>query len=280
MKKIIKFISAGFLCSCILIACKKQIAEIQYQGGTAPVLTASSTDAQVLAIANKDNNALSFSWTNPGYKFSTGPSSQDVSYTIQIDTVGSNFVNPNLGETFISKDLTTTLTVGNLNKLLLSMNLQPGVTYNLQVRVKSALVNAAAPLYSNVINLSATPYLDAAVTPPGTASQLYADGQLFLVGSATEGGWNNPVPVPTQKFTRIDATHYTLTVMLNGGQEYLLLPVNGDWSAKYGNSCGANSCNNSGGDAFKAGGDNIKGPASTGIYTINVNFVTGKFTIN
>ena len=139
--------------------------------------------------------------------------------------------------------------------------------------------NSSVPLYSNVIAIAVTPYLDAAVTPPGTPP-LFADGKLFLVGSATAGGWDNPVPVPTQEFTKIDATHYTITVALGGAQEYLMLPVNGDWSAKYGNACGSNSCNSATGDFFKAGGDNIKGPASGGTYTITVNFVTGKFTVN
>ena len=279
MKNIIKKAGAAILLSFVFTGCKKQISEIQYKGGTAPVLSASSTAPQVLNIANKNIAAITFSWTNPNYRFSTGISSQDVAYTIQIDTVGSDFVNPNLSETSVSKDLSTTFTVGDLNKKLLSMNLQPGVPYNLQIRVKSALNNSSVAMYSNVIPITVTSYLDAAVAPPGTAP-LYADGKLYLVGSATAGGWDNPVPVPTQEFTKIDATHYTITVALSGGQEYLMLPVNGDWSAKYGNACGSNSCNSASGDTFKAGGDNIKGPASAGTYTITVNFVSGKFTIN
>jgi starch-binding outer membrane protein SusE/F len=279
MKNAIKNIAVLIAGSLLFAACKKQIANVQYTGGTAPVLTASSTAAQVLKIENKDNTALVLSWTNPNYEFTTGPSSQDVTYTIQIDTTGSDFVNPNLSETSISKDVSTTLTVSEFNKKLLGMNLQPGVTYNTQIRVRAALGNTSVPLYSNIINLTVTPYLDALVAPPGTAP-LYDDGHLYLVGSATAGGWDNPVPVPTQEFTKVDATHYTITVPLTGGQEYLMLPKNGDWSSKYGNACGSNSCNSASGDNFKAGGDNIKGPASSGTYTITVNFVTGKFTIN
>lgn len=33
--------------------------------------------------------AFSLNWTNPEYKFTTGVSSQDVSYTIEMDTAGA-----------------------------------------------------------------------------------------------------------------------------------------------------------------------------------------------
>src|SRR6266436_2892588 len=103
MKNILKTLSAFILVSLLFAACKKQISEIQYLGGTTPVLTASSTAPQVLLPVNKDNPAVSFSWTNPNYQFSTGISSQDVSYTLQIDTLGSNF--KDVSETVIAKDL-------------------------------------------------------------------------------------------------------------------------------------------------------------------------------
>ena len=266
-----------------ITSCKKVENPAYYEGGTDPVLKSNNTAPLVLLITNKDNPAIVFNWTNPNYKFNTGVSSQDVTYTLQIDTAGSNFTNPNISETNISKELSLALTVGELNKKLLSMNLPWGVAKNLSIRIKSSLAFGTVPLYSNKITLTATAYLDAAVAPPGTAPA-YADGELFLVGDATTGGWNNPVPVPTQKFTRIDATHYKLTATLVGGKEYLMLPTNGDWSRKYGVLCSpttqGNSCNAStSAYDFKAQGDNIKGPASGGTFTITVNFVSGKVTV-
>ena len=279
MKQILKI---SFIAIALVIAissCKKVENQLVYEGGTNPTLASNNAAPLLLLIADKDNPAIKFSWTNPNYKFNTGTSSQDVTYTLQIDTAGSGFKNPNMSETVISKELSLALTVGQLNKKLLSMNLPWGVSKKLNIRVKSSLAGGSAvPLFSNVINLTATAYLDAAVAPPGTAPA-YADGELYLVGSATAGGWNNPVPVPTQKFTKIDATHYTLTATLLGGQEYLMLPTNGDWSRKYGNSCGGNSCNVFGSYDFKAQGDNIKGPSSGGTFTIAVNFVSGKVSV-
>jgi hypothetical protein len=58
--------------------------------------------------------------------------------------------------------------------------------------------------------------------------------ELYIVGGATPGGWNNPVPVPSQKFNRLAEGKYELTLQLTQGQGYLLLPTNGDWSKKWG----------------------------------------------
>ncbi len=278
MKKFTNFSFAGvFILAIVALAsCKKEENKVEFQGGTAPVLTSTIASPIVLTDADKNNTAAIFSWTNPNYKFSTGTSSQDVTYTLQLDTAGAAFKTPN--ETVIPKELGVTLTVAELNKKILAMNLPWGVSKNFMIRVKSSLGNGTVPLYSNVKTFTATAYLDAAVTPPGTAPS-YADGKLFLVGDATNGGWNNPVPVPTQEFTKIDATHYTLTVSLIGGKEYLLLPTNGDWGRKYGNACGSNGCNATAGYDFKAQGDNIKAPASSGTYTIAINFVSGKITV-
>ena len=284
MKQILKFSFYAIALVVAFSSCKKVENQVIYEGGTAPVLKSNYTTPLVLLIADKNNPAVSFTWTNPNYQFNTGLSSQDVTYTLQIDTVGSGFKNPNMSETVITKDLGVALTVGELNKKLLSMNLTFNVTKNLNIRVKSSLANGlAVPLYSNVVNLTATPYLDAAVTPPGTPALNYSDGELFLVGSSTQGGWNNPVPVPTQKFTKIDITHYEITATLVGGNEYLMLPANGLWNRKYGVFCSTgqgNSCNSSANSyEFQAQGDNIKGPSSGGSYTIKVNFITGKVTV-
>ena len=105
-----------------------------------------------------------------------------------------------------------------------------------------------------------------------------ASNQLFLVGSATNGGWNNPVPVPSQQFTQISSTLYEITVPLIGGGSYLFLPVNGDWSAKYG-GLGSNNTNNPNGDDFKPQGGDLIAPAAGGNYKIQVDFQRGKFTL-
>jgi hypothetical protein len=101
---------------------------------------------------------------------------------------------------------------------------------------------------------------------------------LYIVGSATPGGWNNPVPVPNQEFVQKSPTLYEITVPIIGGNSYLLLPVNGDWGAKYG-GLGANNSNNPNEDDFKAGGGDLLAPTTSGNYKIEVDFQKGKFKL-
>ena len=116
MKKSIKFLLSASLLLIVFASCKKDENQVLYEGGTAPKLSASSSANMVLNIANSTNQALAFSWTNPNYKFSTGPSSQNVTYILQIDTTGSNFSNQNIQEFSIANDLSFSMTVKELNK--------------------------------------------------------------------------------------------------------------------------------------------------------------------
>src|SRR3981081_4621573 len=99
-------------------SCKKAENKVSFQGGTAPVLSSTVTDTIRLSFANKDNQAITLSWTNPDYKFTTGLSSQDVNYLLEIDTAGANFSNPKRAQISVSNDLSTSFTVAALNDLL------------------------------------------------------------------------------------------------------------------------------------------------------------------
>jgi len=265
----------------IFSSCKKEESQIVFEGGSAPALAAASITPQVLLKVNENNTANTFTWTNPNYKFSTGTSSQDVTYTLQIDTTGANFTSPHIGEKVVTKSLSAPLTVKELNTILLgTMLLQEDMPHNLEFRIKSSLGSLTTALYSNVIKQIVTPYLDVVVTLPKDLPTPNAnDGSLFLVGDATQGGWNNPVPVPSQKFTQTSSTTYELTTTLIGGGQYLMLPKNGDWGNKYAVASNTLAGLNAGG-AFGANlSDNFPGPATTGLYKIVVNFKTGQFTV-
>ena len=99
----------------IFFSCKREISPIYYEGGTAPVLTASRSGTIPLSFANKDLEAVKLSWTNPDYKFTTGVNSQNVTYQVELDTTGANFTNPQKKVFSISSDLSLTLTQNDLN---------------------------------------------------------------------------------------------------------------------------------------------------------------------
>ena len=275
MKNINKIILPA-LVLVVFAACKKNEAEITYSGGgTPPVLSANvaSNSALVLSPADSSNSAITFSWTNPNYTFSNGISSLDVNYTLEIDTVGSNFTNPKLVQITFESSLTTTFTVGNLNNQLFGfLDLQTGVPHNIAMRVVSFLNSASLPLYSNTITYTITPYaIPPAVTPLPTA--------LWITGSSTADGWMTAGQLSSiagQQMTELSPTLWTITMPVIGGQAFLLVPAN-NWNNKYATSDASE--NGAGGTFAYNAGNNFTGPASSGTYTITFNFQTGVFTI-
>ena len=276
MKKKLIISSLSLFAVLFLWSCKKQESKIFVEGATPPVLVANKTTI-ALGFATKDNEAVRLSWTNPNYKFTTGTSSQDVSYLVEIDTTGANFTNPKKKTIGISKDLSLTLTQNELNDYLLNqLVLRPGVQTNIELRVIASLTGSTLPLTSNVLKYTVTPYaIPPKVTPP-------ASGKLFITGSATPASWQcgcGEAELVTQKFTQVSATNYVLpSINLSGGNSYLLLPVYGSWSAKYGFT-GAGNTNDPMDLEFRAGGNDIKAPAIGGNYKIEVDFQRGKITL-
>lgn len=278
MKYLSKILMLSLFAVASLSSCKKDENKINYTSGTNPVLKSSVASSSTIPFnpAQKDFTALSLSWTNPNYQLTTGVSSQDVVYTIEIDTVGANFTNPFKKQISVTADLMKDITVGDLNKaLVIDMKLEPDMAHNIEVRVVSSLgTNNAAALYSNVFKYTVTPYAIVKVAlPPG--------GNLYLVGDATPGSWSNPVPVPSQQFTKTGSATYEITIALTGGKEYLLLPENGSWSNKYAVKDKSVAGLWQGGDylAYSSGGDNFPGPPVTGNYKITVDFKEGKFKV-
>ena len=258
----------------ILSSCEKDENKIYYTGGAAPVLTASSTANMVLLSANAANPGIKFTWTNPNYQFTTGISSQDVSYSLQADTTGSNFSRAGAAETSISKDLSKTFTVKEFNAIFSRLNLLEDIPHNVEFRIKASLANNSLPLYSNVIKMVITPYLDVVVPIPPTE-------QLYITGSAMPSDWTNTPPA-AQKFTKVSKTEYYIIVALAPGKQYKFLSTLTMWQPQYGttNAVGTEL----GGDmGYNLGNGSdpasINTPPTAGNYKITANFKTGTYTL-
>jgi hypothetical protein len=248
-----------------VLACQKQ-SNPYYANGTTPVLS-SSTTTIAATPADSLTNALILNWTDPNYATSVSTEK----YTIQIDSAGRDF--SKAVDIVVSGVLTDTFTAKQINEVALGFGFSYNVAYNMDVRVVSSYANNNEQLPSNMLTISVTPY----VIPPKV--QPPVSGQLFLVGDATQGGWNNPVPVPSQQFEKIDSVHYGGVFKLIGGKQYLMLPVNGDWSNKYSvadNSVAGLSAGGKFGYNLK---DNFPGPANDGYYSIMVDFQQGIFAV-
>ncbi|MGB3006076.1 MAG: SusE domain-containing protein [Chitinophagaceae bacterium] len=281
MKNILKLISGAFLFAMVFSSCKKDENQVMFEGGTNPVLTASSTNALVLKKEDKDKVAVVLTWTNPDYKFNTGVSSQDVTYILQVDTTGKNFTSGNLQEKSIANDLALTLTVKDVNTFLGKLELKAGVQYNVEMRIKASLTGGTVPLYSNVIKIKYTPYLDFAVEPPGTDAGGYLDAGLWVIGDCFGSpNWSNPLPSPqdvNHKFTRVDLLHYELTIAFVSTGNYKMIQTQGVWGTQY--HAIAPPADGLSGEFEKRDADPGFVSPGAGTYKIEVNFQTGKYKL-
>lgn len=247
-------------------ACKKDSLPF-YTHGSAAVLSA-STNVVAPVTADSNKNVITFLWTNPKY----ATDSSLVKYTIQIDSTGRNFAKA-VSKTIIGTR-STSFAAKELNAMVLSMGFKFNKAYDVDVRLVSSYGNNNDQFQSNTVKIKVTPY----VTPPKVMPP--ASKMLFIVGNATAGGWGNPVPAAAQQFAMIDSVTYQGTFFLNGGNSYVLLPVNGKWDTKY-NIADASVAKISEGGVFgpNMGNSNIPAPAATGMYTIKVDFQNGVFSV-
>jgi hypothetical protein len=266
MKNTFKALLAVLSVLVVMAACTKEPPLFFYKPGTTPGLTISDTS---FALPASDSNAyrVKVKWTNPD--FATDLS--NAKFITQVDFAGRNFSNPLTSTVFggFSDSFQNKL----INKFILNNGVAFGAYANLEARVISSYGNN-----NDQKTTSAVPFRFRAYKVPPRVS-LPSSGRLYLVGSASQGGWGNPVPTPTQEFSRIDETTWGGVFQLNGGAQYLALPVNGSWDNKY-------SVANSNLAGLAEGGDfdynlssNFPGPAADGLYTIIFDFQIGKFTV-
>ncbi len=272
MKNMLKLLFT-FLIAGTFFSCKKNVETITYEGGTPPVLAASTTAVR-LESGEEANTAIIFNWTNPDYNFSTGLSSHDVVYTLEMDTAGANFSSKIKFATIISSDLSKLYTVGELNPIFgntMLLQLNPRRTYNLEVRIISSISPGAVKLVSNKVSFTAKPF----APPPKVA--VPAAGTLWITGSAVGSNWSNPLSNPfdvSQKFTQVSPTLYQLTVPMIPGGGYKLIQEQGNWSSQYSLLSGDALS----GAFYKADAAQFNAPSVAGTYKLTFDFQLGLFT--
>jgi hypothetical protein len=253
---------AAALAVLAFMACKKMTN--QYFGnGSTPTMSVSATTLAPTP-ADSSTEVLAISWTNPHY----ATDSATELYTIQIDSSGRNF--SKAVSIQVSGALVDSFTAKQINTIALGFGFSYNVTYSMDIRVISSYANYNEELTSNTITISYTPY----VIPPKV---MPPTGALYLVGSATGGGWNNPVPVPTQVFEQVDSVDYAGVFNLSASGQFLVLPVNGSWTNKF--ATADNTESGAGGTFAYNASNNFTGPATAGWYTIWLNFQAGTFSI-
>ncbi len=277
MQKTIQLLFSCFIITATLFSCKKEENKVTYKGGTNPVLTASTAEVK-LEAGEEANTAIKFSWTNPDYLLTTGASSQDVNYLLEIDTAGTNFSSSIKLSVSVAKDLSKQYTVGELNSILgnvMLLQLNPRRTYNMEARLTSTVTGGGAKLTSGVISFTVKPF------PPPPKVPLPAAGNLWVTGDAFTSGWSNPLGNPfdvNQKFTKLaSGTDYELIVNMNAAGGYKLIQTQGDWGTQYHMVAGGTAS----GGLFDYGDANFSfpAPAAAGSYKLSFNFQVGTFTV-
>lgn len=281
MKKIFNSTLLTLLAAFLFVSCKKLENQVVFEGGTAPVLSANSTDTLPLSLITKDQDAVTLSWTNPSYKFNTGVSSQDVNYAIEIRKTGTTAF-----KTYkvVGKVNSVALNQGDLDKFLVNsiadggLNLTPDSLVSLDVRVTSFLGTQSS---TNATNLSSNILTFRKVRP---YSQ---DPLLYITGEAVASGWTNNPPA-SQKFTYNRATgKHSITIALTGGLYYKFLTVPGAWQPQWGVPNTTTVTTVLGQEfplAVNPGGgtdpEAIKAPAASRSYTITVDLVNKTAVVN
>jgi len=247
-------------------ACDKVDDLPLYSAGTTPVLTSSASSVAPVPV-DSNKTVLTLNWTNPTY--ATDSSNQK--FLLQVDSTGRNFSKAVTKE--IMGDLSYSYIAKELNAIMLNWGFEYNKAYDLDFRVISSYGNNNERLVTNVVKVNAKTYK----VPPRVA--LPTTGKLYIVGDATAGGWDNPVPTPTQELTKIDETTYGGIFNLIGGKFYLILPLNGNWDNKFSVADNGLAGLSGGGDFGFNLKDNFPGPATSGLYKVILDFQSGKFTV-
>lgn len=259
MKAIFKSSILLLFASVALWSCKKDETQTILKAGGATALTSSATTL-VLQQANAASTATTLSWGKADFGYSAA-----ITYTIQMCKGGTNFANPaTLTEVGMGTALTKTFTVAEFNGKMQEI-INDGAATPVLVRVKASVGSNVDPIYSNVVTLTVTSYLDI-VTYSFPAS-------LNLAGNFQ--GWD-PGSAPQIVNTRNGGYggYEGYIVFNNAAPEFKMVKGNA-WSA---GDYGAN------GLTLTNGGNNITLPSGgaglTGLYLVraNTNSMTWDYT--
>ncbi len=218
-----------------------------------PSVFTSANSTVTLALATASLPSNSFSWTSSftGY---TGL----VTYTLQYDSAGKNFVTPNeiaIGNSIFTKALTQ----GEMNATAFASGIAAGALGKVEYRIKGVTASGAVS-YSNVVNVLIQSYIPIL--------------RMYLPGSyqAETGNGNNWDPPTAPELIRdlrsgVFNDMYYIYIYLPAGAEFKAT-VGRAWDVNYGGS----------GGTLSTSGNNFS-IATAGYYRITFNRTTLKYDI-
>jgi hypothetical protein len=242
------------LCSLTLLmlpACKKNEALVTSNGGKAGTLnTTTTTPVLDKSKLNDTTSVVNFSFTAPNYGYSAA-----VTNTLQIDAAGDNWKNPasaTLGTKVYSQGYSTAV----FNNLVLKLNLPAGTASQVMVRVMHTISTSVAPIYSNVLTLTVTPFnLTSWVYVVGAFDgwpQLPAKGTDSLISVTGNGIYTGIINFPA------------------GANQFLILPQSNNYNNKYATTQSSGTTST----VTVGANNNLTAPATAGQYIITLDLNT------
>ncbi|KFF14783.1 hypothetical protein IW15_04950 [Chryseobacterium soli] len=216
MKKLLKIftiILTGFL----LASCEKDEDLAVLTDGTNPVLSADKTSV-VLLSTNPTDAAVTFNWVDSDFGVKV-----QLTNELEFALKGTNFA------TFKATALTPgvktySMTVNELNNIVLSLGVSSATPTDIEVRLKTSV--STKTHYSNIVPLKVTPFINGPV---------YTYTDLFLIGDATAGAWDNAAAnakiYPLLKTTTANVYTYTGYFAAGG---FKIIKTPGSWDTQYG----------------------------------------------
>lgn len=241
-KTLTKFLTFGTLCLLIFQGCKKDGTIVTSNGGTPSVLTASTSTPNLNRTA-LTATAVTFTATVPVFNYNAVATN-----TLQIDIKGSNFSKP-MEKALDPKAPTLSYTVTELNNFLLGRKIPAGTAVQMEARVKVSLSTDVVASYSNIVNLTATPF--------NLISYLYVVGAF--------NGWSTTAA--DSLFSATGNGVYTGIINFTAGnREFLVLPKK-TFDNKYATSDPTGTTTAT---VKYNGNNNLTAPATAGQYQITL----------
>ncbi|HYC40543.1 MAG TPA: SusE domain-containing protein [Chitinophagaceae bacterium] len=259
MKTMLKSVLLVTGTAAVMSSCVKQEALSHLNPGAASVLNSTITTI-VLLQANQNNTAGTFTWSAADFGYKAA-----VNYTLQFAKDGNFGSSATMTEVNVGTAKSKTFTVKELNDKMQEI-MGDGVPTQVRARVKADVGSGVAPIYSNVVTMTVTSYLD-------IVTYTYPDA-MNIAGNYQ--GWN-PATAPQIVRTR------------NGGyQHYEGYIVFNDASPQFkmvkGNNWGAGDFGSAGGSNLGNGGPNLTlpagGPGIAGLYRIRANTTAMTWSYN
>lgn len=230
---------------------------ILVENSSAPIVMDLSSEHLFLDKNFPDNPALNVNWSQATYSVPV-----EVGYKIEASGT-KDFAKKVVLGTVAQSIRTSTFTVKQINAATKTLGLSPDVEGTMYVRVISSLGVGQMTSMSNATSVKVTPY---------KTSPIYLYQDLFLIGAATAGGWDNLATnnnlLPLLKTS--DPTKYTFTGYFKA-DGFKIIKVKGSWTDQFGLGAGAGTLSTDGGSG------NLSAPTA-GYYKLTVDVLALTYT--